>query len=47
MKLLLSYSTAKLFLMALLPAAILEARSRAAHEDDPLLPFPGVWDRRH
>ena len=47
MKIFLSYSVVKLSALALLPLAILKAHGlQHAGEDDPLLPFPGVWDRR-
>jgi hypothetical protein len=47
MKTLLSYCTARAFMMAFLPMAALTARQAPAENDnDPLLPFPGVWTQR-
>jgi len=45
MKILLSYSIAKAFLAGFLPASHSKARSsRPDDENDPLLPFGGVWN---
>ncbi|WP_230532437.1 hypothetical protein [Microvirga roseola] len=46
MKMLLIASAAKMSLALLFPAAVLKGREPARDaEDDPLLPFPGIWDR--
>lgn len=47
MKALLTYSSVKLSLMAFLPMVAMRNREdRLADMDDPLLPFPGIWDRQ-